>query len=143
MLGRSWRFLLVTLLLVAPAVDASSPAPSHFSSAFSLDGQTIENLAMDPTGEFAVAVVAVDPSKAVVLPGQPTHHDIYPCDFGSPTASTGPGCRSLNNEFVVDQNAAQQTAGGHLDQAAAYASYIDGGVQGRYAIAGPGNSVSF
>jgi hypothetical protein len=147
--GSFWRLLLLAVVLIVPAVPlvgASTPAnnidPSH-----SVDGQTITGFAMDPTGEFVTAVVAVDTNKLVgglaggTLPGQTTHHDIYPCDFGPANSrATGSGCRTgLDHGNTYEATATPSSNA----QTVSYTSYQSAsGLQPVFAVGGPSNTVS-
>lgn len=139
MLGSLRRLTLVTLLvLVSPSVLAASPVP-NLPSAFSLGGQDVTDVAMDPTGQYVAGVVLVDPANVVTLPGQPRHDDIYPCQFGPPaSASAGSGCRSPGLQHGSTRRTTQLGA----RQAVDYTSYVSGGLVARYAVAGPSDTLS-
>jgi hypothetical protein len=142
--GPFWRpILLMAVLLVLPSVlpgTAATPPGAALGSAMSPDGQTITGLAMDGTGEYATTVVTVDPAKFQLgsLPGVPVHHDIYPCDFGSPSSTSPGACRpGLNHgaNFDTTANGAAQTVD--------YISYLSSsGLLPVFAVGGPSSTIS-
>lgn len=139
MLGSLRRLTLVTLLvLLAPTVLAAAPV-SNLPSGFSLGGQDVTDVAMDPSGQYVVGVVVVDPANLVTLPNQARHDDIYPCQFGPPSSAfSGSGCRSPGLQHASTRRAT--TLGAR--QAVDYTSYTSGGLVARYAVAGPGDTLS-
>lgn len=127
------RLTAVTLLLLAPAVFAGSPPPS--GSTYSLSGQEVTDLSMDPSGEFVVGVVQMDATGLVPVL---TKEDIYPCHFGPPSSTNaGSGCRVPGWQHGPTFRA----AGGR--QVVDYTSYSStSGLIARFVVGGPADTLS-
>ncbi|HET6399169.1 MAG TPA: NEW3 domain-containing protein, partial [Candidatus Thermoplasmatota archaeon] len=130
--------MVTVLVLLVPSVAAAPPA-TNLPSAFSLGGQDVSDLAMDPSGQYVAGVVMVDPTRLVPLPGQTRTDDIYPCHFGPPSSAfTGSGCRSPGLQHGTSRRTTQLSA----RQAVDYTSFFSGGLVARYAVAGPSDTLS-
>ncbi|MFA5860558.1 MAG: NEW3 domain-containing protein [Candidatus Thermoplasmatota archaeon] len=120
----------------------AGPPATNLENAFSLGGQQVADLAMDPTGEYVAGVVSVDPAKVInqLTPGSQAHKDIYPCDFGpADSRSTGVGCRS-----GLTHTAPYGSTGTGTTQSVAYTSYVNpqGHFSPVFAVGGPSSTVS-
>lgn len=139
--GSFWRISLVTLILLLPGAIAASPSAT-LQGPVSLQGQDITDVALEPTGQFAMIVVAVDPAKigGIGLPTQQTKNDLLPCDFGPvDRPSSGVGCPRALNHRAGYGDATLGTA-----QSVAATSFIpSGGIVARYAVGGPSDTVSY
>lgn len=130
------RWIIVGLVasLVVPGVLAAPPA-TNLETAASTDGQDITGLALDPTGQYVVAVVNMGPTKLLPLPGQTPQRDIYSCDFGAVSSvNRGVGCAGINHA-----NGYSSTSTGSA-QAVDY--MFNSTFGGRFAVAGPGTTIS-
>lgn len=129
-----WFIIAFVALLLSPGAAGAPPSP-NLESAASTDGQEITGFAMDPTGQYVTAVVTVDPVKLLPLPGQSAHRDIYTCDFGAVTSvNRGVGCTGLKHGSGYSSTST--TAAQAVD-------YIfDSQFGGRFAVAGPGTTIS-
>ena len=140
--GSSWRVALVAILVVTPGVLAGNPTPI-LSAPSGTDGQEITDLAVDATGQFAMAVVSVDAGDVNTLPGLPvaqSKNDVYACDFGPVTASASA------QSCVGARHAKTPGTAARLAQSVAATSLVPPGGTGltaRYAVGGPANRVSF
>lgn len=138
--GRVVLLTLLALLLAVPSGFAGAPA--NHDSAQSADGQDLTDLALDPTGLFAAAVVnyaATSTLPGTCLPGvtcPPTsqgHKDVYACDFGA----SSQGCLALAH------TSAPHAYGLGTQQAVDATSFgVTGGLSTLFAVAGPGDLVS-
>lgn len=138
MLGSLRRLTLVTLLaLLMPSAFAAAPV-TNLSSGYSLGGQEVTDIAMEPSGQFVVGVVAVDPAGLVTLPGSVRHDDIYPCSFGAPSSTSGGSCRTPG----LQHSSTRRTTTLGAKQAVDYASFTSSGLVARYAVAGPSDTLS-
>lgn len=142
--GSFWRLTILTLVLLAPSMVLAGPPVTNLENAYSLGGQAITDLAMDPTGQYVAGVVMVDAAKAAnqLLPGAPSHKDIYPCDFGPASSkSTGLGCRPGLTHAAAYGGSGTGTA--DKSQSVAYTSYVSPtGLKPVFAVGGPSSSVS-
>ena len=132
-----WRSALLMLILLAPSALAATPA-KELQVPYSLGGQELTDLGLDPTGQFATAVVNVDSQKSVnnLLPGAEQHRDIYACDFGpADRQGAGSGCRGINHAPGASTSLGR-------GQVVDVTSTSRQGLLGMYAVGGPGNLVS-
>lgn len=126
--GRALKFLVLSVLLLAPTVFAAAPRAT-FQAAYGLDGQDISDFALDPmTGTYAIAVPVFTSPKLPLL-GQSTPRDVYLCEFD------GTGCRPQTHDTATGQNGARQVAD-------AVAFNTPSGLTARYAVGGPARYVS-
>lgn len=140
--GSLRRVALVTLVLVFPVAFAAGPTP-NLTSPSSTDGQEVTDLAFDPTGQYAMAVVAVD--TGVAIPGNPlggtspvaNKADVFPCDFGP--VSTPNAAKSC----ISARHAATPTSTQSVLQSVSATSFaVSGGLTARFAVGGPAELVS-
>lgn len=139
--GRLTRLAIVFLLLLAPLATGAPPS-SNLSTAETTDGQDITDMAADPSGQFVMAVVAFDNAKATsgLLPGSPTHDDVYRCNFGpSDRPTSGAGCSGLRHNGQTITAATQPP---NAPQRVAATSINTVGRQGVFAVVGPDRYIS-
>lgn len=139
--GSWWRLAAVVMLLVAPSVAAAPPSPI-LTSPSSTEGQEVADLAVDPTGQYAMAVVVADAQATSGLPlggvAQQSKPDVFSCDFGSVLSP-----RSAQN-CVAARHRSEPSTSARLEQTVAGTSFSGGqGLTARYAVGGPANRVSF
>lgn len=142
--GSSWRIALLAMVLIAPTVAAAPPAPI-LTSPSSTDGQEISDLALDPTGQFAMAVVVADTQNVGggILgsgsPVGPSKPDVYTCDFAPVTSSA-------SAQSCIAARHRNDPTTGTLAQSVAATSFRplgSSGITARYAVGGPTTKVSF
>lgn len=135
--GSFWRTALIAILLLAPVAAAAPPA-KNLDAPTSLEGQDLTDFALDSTGQFGMAVVALSAKiPGTLLTPPDAKRDVYPCNFGPATTPTsGQPCRGLNHGTSVSGTPG---AGQSVD-ATSYPS--TGGVAARYAVGGPGPTIS-
>ena len=133
--------LLLAVLLLAPAAMARPPVPNR-DAPDATGGQEITAIGTDPTGRFAVAVVAYDSTKAVpggLIPGATTntHKDIFVCDLGPANAPrSGQACRAINHPEPGSGTAVAMSVDVTSFQGAS-------GLTPVYAVGGPGDAFSY
>lgn len=140
--GSSWRIAVLVVLLLAPFAAAAPPAPI-LTTPSPTDGQEITDFAMEPSGQYAAAVVSVDTaSVGSGLPlgtnPTPTKADVYSCDF-APATSPGSAQNCLSGRQTYEPTNAQRA----IQSIAATSFPLSGGLTARFAVGGPHNVVSF
>src|SRR5581483_6868339 len=137
---RAGRLFVLALLASVAMPSGLASAPVNHDAAQSMDAQEVVDLAADPTGRFAVSVVAVAatsglptcPLGLTCSPGA-SHKDVYACDFGA----SSQGCVSVSHPTSAHAGA---TSNAQAVDAVSFG--VTGGLSTYYAIAGPGDLMS-
>lgn len=142
--GRALPFALLVVLLASPVLPVAQGAPPRAHDTAQATGTAeVSDLALDPTGTFAVAVEHQPATSTLptscplgLCGGTPVSNPpapiVWACDFGA----SSQGCRSVSHSKTTSVASTQQAVSVTSYQSAQGLAQV-------YAIAGPGDLISY